>query len=159
MDGILEKNVKFDLCGDGKQEVFDLIKTLDISHRIGHIGRIKENERDEYFKNSFVHILPSYREGLPMTILESMAYGIPNISTNIATIPEVMTDGVEGFLIQPGDRDKLKDRILELYYSKELRKKMSEASYQRVCDTFSTRGHLEHVQEIYYRLQGGNLKE
>lgn len=47
--------------------------------------------------NAMVNVLPSYNEGLPMTILETMAYGIPNISTSIASIPEVLHNNDNGF--------------------------------------------------------------
>ena len=56
-------------------------------------------------EHAMVNILPSYNEGLPMTILETMAYGIPNISTSIASIPEVLHNNDNGFLVKPGDID------------------------------------------------------
>ena len=69
-----------------------------------------------------LHVLPSYREGLPMSILETMGQGIPNISTRIASIPEVIQDGENGFLITLGDVEALQNRILKLVSEDRLRR-------------------------------------
>ena len=53
--------------------------------------------KNRIYKTIAINVLPSYNEGLPMSILETMAYGIPSITTNIASIPEVVVDGVNGF--------------------------------------------------------------
>jgi len=99
LDPLLPADVKFYLCGDGEiDNVKKLITEYGIVHRIAHVGWINSEQKKEYFADTMINVLPSYNEGLPMSILETMAYGIPNISTGIASIPEVISDGKNGFI-------------------------------------------------------------
>ena len=87
-----------------------------------------------------------------MTILETMAAGIPNISTNIASIPEVLHDGENAFMITPGDVNALVDRLRTLINDSELRRKFSEASYKLVTRDFSLSANIEKLKGIYKTL-------
>ncbi len=149
LDSKADTELKFNLCGDGEKEIYEKIDKLCISHRISHIGWINPNDREEYFKDSFVNVLPSYREGLPMTILESMAYGIPSITTKIAIIPEVVKNLENGVLIEPGDINKLVENIMLLYNNKALRSELSNNAYKTICEKFSIKEHLVRVKNIY----------
>ena len=84
-----------------------------------------------------------------MTILESMGYGIPNISTSIAAIPEAIVDGINGFLIKPGDIDKLAAKIKEIVCYKDIRGKMSYEAYEMAKNEFSFEIHTKKLIEIY----------
>lgn len=77
-------------------------------------GWLDKSKQNEVFSNIALNVLPSYNEGLPMSILETMAYGIPNISTRVAAIPEVISDK-NGYLIYTGDKKALKEAILESF--------------------------------------------
>ena len=89
-----------------------------------------------------------------MTILETMAYGIPNISTNIASIPEVLEDGVNGFLMEPGDTDALETKLEKLINDKELRRKFSNESWNLINDRFALEKHMLTVKKYIYELIG-----
>ena len=82
-----------------------------------------------------------------MSILETMARGIPNISTRIAAIPEVIRDGENGFLIEPGDVSALAGRIQTLCADRALRKKMREAAWREISENFSLARHMETLLE------------
>ena len=86
-----------------------------------------------------------------MTILETMAYGIPNISTNIASIPEVVENEKNGFLIMPGDKNSIKLRISELIENKEKRMTMSSNAYNTILNHFSLDKNVEKLKKIYTR--------
>ena len=96
-----------------------------------------------------LHVLPSYREGLPMSILETMGQGIPNISTRIASIPEVIQDGENGFLITPGDVEALQDRILKLVSEDRLRREFSEKGARLIREAFSLKASIERLEHFY----------
>ena len=82
LDSQIPRDIKFYLCGDmGEGSVRSKIKELKIEHRIAHVGWIDGSQKKEFISKSMINCLPSYNEGLPMTILETMAAGIPNIST------------------------------------------------------------------------------
>ena len=150
IDKELPSDVRFYLCGDGEvEEVKRKVEALGISHRISHIGWIDGKQKEDFMKQSMVNVLPSYNEGLPMTILETMAHGIPNISTSIASIPEVLHDGENGFLITPGDVDTLCKRILQLIDDNSLRSRFSQESYKLVKCSFSLNANIKRLSRFY----------
>lgn len=156
LDKEIPVDVKFYLCGDmGENEVRQKVKELGIEHRIAHVGWIDGEQKCEFMSKSMINCLPSYNEGLPMTILETMAAGIPNISTNIASIPEVLVDGENGYLITPGDVDALGDRLRKLINEPELRRKFSETSYALVTRDFSLASNIEKLKGLYDSLLTG----
>lgn len=150
LDNIIDSDIKFYLCGDGEiEEVKSRAKQMGISHRIAHIGWIDGTQKQDFLKNTMINVLPSYNEGLPMTILETMAYGIPNISTNIASIPEVITNGDTGFMIVPGDVDGLSKSLHKLIDSKELRESISNHSFCLISEHFSLDNNIYKLKKIY----------
>lgn len=150
LDSRIDKEIKFYLCGDGEiEEVREKINNYGLESRIAHLGWIDRKNSKELLDNICINVLPSYNEGLPMTILETMAYGIPNISTNIASIPEVIEDGVNGYLINPGNIDDLIIRIEELLKNKKNREKFSEKSYELIKDKFSLNKNIDNLKGIW----------
>lgn len=153
LDSRIPEDVKFYLCGDvGEKEVEAKVKELGIEHRIAHIGWIDGEQKKEFISKSMINCLPSYNEGLPMTILETMAAGVPNISTNIASIPEVIKDGENGYLITPGDIDTLTDRLYNLIQNSSLRKEFSDQSFKLVSEGFSLGTNIGKLKNIYNKL-------
>ena len=150
LDRTLPADVKFYLCGDGEvEEVKKKVEEMKITHRIAHIGWTDGQQKENFMAQSMINVLPSYNEGLPMTILETMAHGIPNISTSIASIPEVLHDEENGFLITPGDVDTLCKRILQLIDDNSLRTRFSQASYKLVKYSFSLNANIQKLSRFY----------
>lgn len=83
-----------------------------------------------------------------MTILETMAYGIPNITTNVAAIPEAVNKD-NGILIEPGDIVALAQAILELSSDMEIRKQKSNAAYLTSKSKFCLLEHVAQMERIY----------
>jgi len=101
------------------------------------------------YKNADIYILPSYNEGLPMSILEAMTYCLPIISTPVGGIPEAVHDGVNGYLINPGDCKALAEKIELLATDKPLREQMGLASYKLVQEKFDINVIIKQLKEIY----------
>jgi glycosyltransferase involved in cell wall biosynthesis len=76
-------------------------------------GWVNGEKKKELLANCDIYILPSYNEGLPMSILEAMTFGKPIISTPVGGIPEVVKPGFNGWLFKPGDREALTKIIFE----------------------------------------------
>lgn len=146
----MKKNIKFNLCGDGDLDnVKKIVDDNNLGQIVNHVGWINSADKKVIFNNTLINILPSYNEGLPMTILETMAYGIPNISTKIASIPEVIDDEKNGFLIEPGDKNTMFEKICFLIENEKDRKKMSERAYKTICDNFSLDNHVAKLKTFY----------
>ena len=153
LDDKIPKEIRFYLCGDGEIEnVKERVSALNIEHRISHIGWIDGTQKEALLQNTMINVLPSYNEGLPMTILETMARGIPNVSTRVASIPEVIRDGENGYMITPGDVELLANYIEKLVNDAEMRGKFSRASYELVSNNFSLDSNIEKLKNIYRSL-------
>lgn len=138
------------LCGDGAvEEVKARAAMLGLEKQLAYTGWIAGEEKAACLKDATIHVLPSYREALPMSILETMSLGIPNISTDIASIPEVIHDGVNGFLIKPGDIEGLQKAVLRLLKDTELRENMSRSSYQQMQEQYSLHACVQKLEAIY----------
>lgn len=154
IDDKLDSHYKIALLGKGDTEAIRKIHEIGVDNRIAYIGWADEDKKNELFHDGVVNVLPSYREGLPMTILETMSYGIPNIASNISSIPEIIKDGKNGFLVEPGDLKMLSDKILKILADKSLRKTMSESSYKTIHEEFSNNVHMKRIEHVYRGLVG-----
>lgn len=94
-----------------EQLIKDFIRDNGLSDMVTFLGWVKGDQKDRIMATSDVLILPSYFEGMPICILEAMTYAMPVITTPVGGIPEIMTDGVEGTFITPGDKKALADAI------------------------------------------------
>ena len=84
-----------------------------------------------------------------MAILETMSLGIPNITTRIASIPEVIDSGVHGILIEPGDIEALKDALRKVCCDREVRQQLSREAYRQIRERFSVDAAGRKLEEIY----------
>ena len=94
-------------------------------------------------------VLPSIREAQGISLLEAMARGVPVVASAVGGIPEVVTDGVDGRLVPPGDSDALADAIVELLRDHELRLRLGEAGRRTVVDRFSIDAQVRSIEAVY----------
>jgi len=91
-----------------------------------HLGPIRGKEKvAEMYQSADVYVLPSYREGLPLTLFEAMASGLPIIASPVNGIPYEMSEPENGFFVQYGDIENLGKKILAVLNDKETAKKIS----------------------------------
>ncbi len=141
------------LGGDGERApVLEKIRILNLEDRIELLGWVTGDEKRRQLETAFFYVLPSYNEGLPMSVLEAMAHGLPIISTPIGGIPEAVTDGLEGFLVEPGDIGALSDRITQLVSKADLAAKMGKAARGKIQRVFSAEVLLPKVENLYLEL-------
>jgi len=115
---------------------------------------IDADRKAEVLAATDVFVLPSYAEALPMAMLEAMAQALPVICTRVGAIDEAVTDGVEGFLIGPGDVDALAQRMATLAGDPQLRRRMGRAARRRVERQFSLETMVDRLAVIYERAVG-----
>jgi glycosyltransferase involved in cell wall biosynthesis len=114
------------------EHVKSIVKGLKRVHVIGPLFGKKNIA--EMFQAATVCVLPSYREGLPLTLFEAMASGLPVVATPCNGIPYEMEDGVNGFLVPFDDRVLMKKRIYEVIDDKKLAKRMGDINKKKVRD-------------------------
>lgn len=142
--------VSLRLAGDGDHEgVAARAAELGVDAEV--LGWIGPEQRADELRRAGVFALPSLSEGLPMALLEAMAAGLPVVASSTGGIPEVVTHGVEGFLVAPGDVDDLTQRLGELLDDPDLAERMGAAARARAGD-FSAEAVVPQVEKIYRTL-------
>jgi glycosyltransferase involved in cell wall biosynthesis len=141
--------IKLLIGGNGEVKLLkDLIKKYHIEDIIEFIGWISGKEKTEVLNNSDVFILPSYHEGLPISILESMSYGKVIISTNVGGIPEIVKNKVNGLLISPGNLDQIEKALNYFLENPELIKEYGAVSEQ-IVQKYLPHSVLKELEDIY----------
>lgn len=97
-----------------------------------YLGPIRGKEKvAEMFQASDVYVLPSYREGLPLTLFEAMASGLPIIASPVNGIPYEMKEPENGFFVEYGDIENLEKTIVQILNDKELAKKIAKNNIKK----------------------------
>lgn len=107
-----------------------------------------------YFQAFDVFALPSLREGLPNALLEAMAFGVPSVASRVAGIPKVITDGVDGVLIEPGDAGQLTEALTALLGDPAKRASMGAAARATVEARYSFAERMRKLAASYDELLG-----
>lgn len=148
-----EKNINFILAGDGDLlKITNIIIDKKLENNFKLLGWIDSNEVKNLLKDTMCYVLPSYNEGMPMSILEAMSFGIPIVSTNVGGIPEIIENSVNGFLIKPGDVQALSDSILFLSKNPRNKKEISISNFNKVNKKYSNDINCKILSNIYEEL-------
>jgi len=126
------------VCGKGPMDGF-LGDLADDNDWLSLVGWVEGDERDKELAQADLLVLPSYFEGVPMVLLEGMANGLPCIATRVGGVPSLITDGVDGILVESGNIAALAEALALLVSSPELRAEMARAAQARA------RKHLPEV--------------
>lgn len=121
----LRNKMTLSIGGLGKTtQLTEYIEEHKISDIVKYKGWIAGKEKIEMLNSSDVFILPSYTEGIPISILEAMSYNQAIISTPVGGIPEIVKNGVNGLLVTPGDKEMLYNAIIDIIKNPDKRIKM-----------------------------------
>jgi len=137
-----ERGVKLELWlagqGELRQELQGQVEALGLSDRVVFLGHLPHLELLDLYSQGKIAlvVLPSLHEGIPVSLIEAMAYGVPVISTIVGGTPELLEEGA-GLLVPPEDPLALADAIERLVRDPELRKQLGETGRRRVEDSFA----------------------
>lgn len=96
-----------------------------------------------------IYTLPSHNEGLPMSVLEAMAAGLAVVTTRVGGVPELITDGVDGLLVNAGDQEAIGTALGRLLGDADLRHQIALAGRERISARYSDRAVLPLLSSIY----------
>ena len=140
--------IRFELAGDGpeREKIRDLIQR----YRLENIFLLRGTVENlfEFYQNIDLYLNTSLHEGIPMSILEAMSFGIPIIAPNTGGIKEIINDGVEGYLENGRDPKVFANKCLHLYKDRALRRCMGSSAMAKVEKKFSN----ERMAREYYQL-------
>lgn len=154
---VLEKGERLPLimAGDGGlAEVKKLFEDRDLLESVSFPGWVRGADKDKCLKESGIFLFPSYYEGMPMAVLEAMAYGMAIVTTRVGGIPHLLEDGGSGYLCEPGDIEGLSKRLLELSKDGDKRRKMGERARQKAIEEYSMESHIKKLMDLYDRVKG-----
>jgi glycosyltransferase involved in cell wall biosynthesis len=96
------------------------------------LGFVPHDELVRLYEKAAVVVCASHGEGLPLCVIEAMAFGRPVVATRVGGIPQLVQDGRTGYLVPPGDAKALRDRIQRLLADPQLRRRFGEAGRDRI---------------------------
>ena len=146
-------NVKFVIAGSGDvNQINALAQKYKIKDNIIFPGWIRDKEKDYFLRESDIFFLPSYNEGMPMSILDAMGYGLPIISSNVGGIPKIVQNKINGYTYEPGDIDGFASGIISLLQSKKRLQSYSNNSIKIVESRYTLESHLITLEKLYESL-------
>ena len=120
------ENIRLILAGDGslKNEFLEFIDQNKLEGSVTYIGKIKREEKQNFFNSLDAFILPSIalkndQDGIPVVLMEAIAYSLPIISTDVSGIPEICIDQFNGHLVPEREVEALVNSIIYFYDHKE----------------------------------------
>ena len=143
-------NARFIIAGTGDEEktLIEFVKNNELEKYVRFPGWIQGNRKETELKRANVFVLPSYNEGLPVSVLEAMSYGIPVISTDVGDISDAVKENVNGYLIKPGDVEALADRM-ERLMDKNKWESMSSKAREYAVERFDISSFYNGLLDIW----------
>jgi L-malate glycosyltransferase len=144
-----EANVRLLMVGDGPERgpAEHLAWTLGVKDHVDFLG--KQNHVERLIALADVILMPSEMESFGLAALEAMACGVPPVATRVGGVPELITDGVDGFLEEVGDIPRLAARVTELATNQSLHDKMAVAARHTASSRFCSNNIIQKYEDYY----------
>ncbi len=141
------------VCGGTgrRDEVRKLASALKAQDRVSCPGWLDPVSKREALAAAAIFALPSYAEGMPTALLEAMSWGLPVIASSVGGIPQLITHGANGLLIEPGDVEGLAAAISRLMNDRSLRDRLGAAARATIEAGFTLDRTLARLSHIYRR--------
>ncbi len=150
-----EPGFRLDIVGDGPAgaELHALARDLKLNGHVHFLGH--RNDVSPLLSSASAFVLSSRSEGVPMTLLEAMATGLPAVVTDVGGNREVVVPGETGLLVPPGSPQALADALLALWQDPERARRMGAAGRRRVEEEFDMRQVAARYEALYRELLRG----
>lgn len=152
MESLKKKGIKFKLiiAGKGPDEQVYIQKFNDLlGMDFEFKGVVSGDQKIELLKKCNVFLLPSFFEGLPMALIESMSFGLVPITTNVGSIKYVINDGINGIIVNSHSSEDIVFAIEKLSKYKEYKQELSKNARQYILDNFNPEIYISRLNEIY----------
>jgi glycosyltransferase involved in cell wall biosynthesis len=149
-----ERDIDAVLCmvGDGpdRERLEQVAHDLGIARSTYFVGY--QTDIAGYYRLFDAFVLPSVNEGTPVSAIEALASGTPVVATRVGGVPDVVTDGVDGFLVPPRDTEAAADRLAQLARDPELRARLGETGRANAQARYSVERLVDDVDRLYREL-------
>jgi len=140
-------NFEFVFNGHVADEIKELVKAY--SNYIRFVGSRPFNQLYKLYSQASVFVLPTIEDGFAKVVTEAMACGVPVIATTNCGAEDVLTDGVEGFIVPIRDPMAIKEKIMVLYENPNLREQMAQAALKKARVLLNTENHADRSFNAY----------
>ncbi len=132
-----------------KETFMDMIKSRGLENEIEYRGIVKGCEKDLLFKDTDIFCFPSHfhSESFPLVLIEAMEYGIPIVSTVWRGIPDMVTNGYNGFLVDIKNAQQVADKLQLIYDDFKLRTEVSMNARKQFEEKYSMEQHLSLMEK------------
>jgi glycosyltransferase involved in cell wall biosynthesis len=155
MPTVLQEFPDATLLFAGPKEVDRLCKLIaecGLEGSMRALGWVEGAERLRLLHSSRLLVLPSYSEGVPNVILEAMASRLPVITTPVGGIPSIVTDGVNGLMVRPGDIEGIAEAMCHLLRDDQECERLAEAGYREVVEKYDTEVIAAQLREVFMQV-------
>jgi glycosyltransferase involved in cell wall biosynthesis len=156
-------NLIFTIAGDGPEmETIKLEVQISGLRDIEVVGHVQDDRKKVTYQKADLYLFPSYYEGMPLSVLEAMSYGLPIVCSSVGAIPDFFINEKMGFIIEYQDMDAYYN-ALELLITNSLRRwEIGEFNYKFAKDNFLASKNVQSIDEEYLSLlkdRNANRKE
>jgi len=139
------------VVGDGpsRAELMDLARRLAIDDATDFVGRVPHAEVVRWLHRLDIYVAPSRQESFGVAVLEASACGLPVVVTRVGGLPEVVQDGVTGFVVEPEDVLATAKALVKLVLDERLRAEMGQAGRQWVYQRYSWSPCVARMVDVY----------
>jgi len=144
-----EDNLRVEVAGGGSclEDLKGLAAELDVAERVTFLGEVRDIPA--LLGRARIFVLPSLSEGIPLTVLEAMARGLPVVATRVGGLPEVVIDGETGLLVPAADPPALAEAVLALWRDPDAAGRMGNAGRRRAEERFDVRRMVSQYEALY----------
>lgn len=146
----VDDRVRLLLVGGGEERgnLEILAKRLAVADKVNFMGKVPHQKVPEFMSASDVFVLPSLSEGFPLTILEAMASGLPVVASRVGGLPEIIQEGKNGFLTEPGNPKDIAEKVLGVLGNSQLRRRMSSHNREKAKE-YSWERVVKMIEQVY----------
>jgi glycosyltransferase involved in cell wall biosynthesis len=123
--------------------------SLDARKRVTFAGLVAHGEVPRFFRSADIYVGPSLYESFGVSIIEAMAAGLPVVTTRVGVVPEVISDGQSGLIVEPANASAIADAVIHLFTDARLRSTISRAGRQTVSKQFSWETVCSSLIDVY----------
>ena len=126
------KDIAFVWVGPDEGKAEEVKKLIKSYKNMFYLGAIRGKDKiAEMYQSADIYVMPSYREGLPLTLFEAMASSLPIVASPVNGIPYEMKEPENGFFVNYGDIEEMETKIIKLIDDKKLAKKIAQNNFKK----------------------------
>jgi glycosyltransferase involved in cell wall biosynthesis len=148
------RDIELRIAGSGpaREEIEKRVAKLGIDSCVNLVGPLTGTAKVDFLQDADLFLFPSYHEGLPYAVLESLAAGTPVIASRVGDIPDVVIDGVHGVLIRPKEPDEIVRAVIKLGQSQDALRTMSEDCMRWASQRLEIKYQAKQFEDLYENL-------